>query len=128
MKIIKTQNKKYFDLEFWSQHAKIINKKRHFSNFGEQEIIDKYVRLFDLENKSKTIVDIGVRVGLDKARLLRDMERPEIEAQLRKNFELAEALKLNGTPSFVIGDNVVRGARDLQTLKNLVAEARTKAK
>jgi protein-disulfide isomerase len=76
----------------------------------------------------QTILDIGVRAGLDKAQLLRDMERPEIEAQLRRNFELADALKLNGTPSFVIGDNVVRGARDLQTLRNLVAEARAKNK
>lgn len=72
------------------------------------------------------IIDIGVRVGLDKTQLLRDMERPEIEATLRRNFELADALKLNGTPSFVIGDNVVRGARDLDTLKNLVAEARAR--
>jgi protein-disulfide isomerase len=76
----------------------------------------------------QTILDIGVRVGLDKAQLLRDMERPEIEAQLRRNFELADALKLNGTPSFVIGDNVVRGARDLKTLKGLVAEARASKK
>lgn len=74
----------------------------------------------------QSILDIGARVGLDKAQLQRDMERPEIEAQLRRNFELADALKLNGTPSFIIGDNVVRGARDLQTLKNLVAEARAK--
>jgi len=74
----------------------------------------------------QSIVDIGVRVGLDKTQLLRDMERPEIEATLRRNFELADALKLNGTPSFVIGDNVVRGARDLQTLQNLVAEARAR--
>jgi protein-disulfide isomerase len=76
----------------------------------------------------ESIIDIAAKVGIDKAQLLRDMERPEIEATLRRNFELADALKLNGTPSFVIGDNVVRGARDLQTLKGLVAEARAATK
>ena len=67
MKIIKAQNKKYFDIEFWSQHAKIINKKRHFSNFGEQEIIEKYIKTLDIERCSKTIVDIGAGDGIRKS-------------------------------------------------------------
>lgn len=67
MKIINAQNKKYFDLEFWTQHAKIINKNRHFSNFGEQEIIEKYIKLLDMERQSKTIVDIGAGDGIRKS-------------------------------------------------------------
>jgi protein-disulfide isomerase len=72
----------------------------------------------------QSILDIAGRVGLDRAQLVRDIERPEIEAAIKRNFELAEALRINGTPSFVIGDTVVRGARDLQTMKSIVAEAR----
>lgn len=62
--------------------------------------------------------------GIDVARLRKDMNAPEIEAAIRKNYELAQALNLNGTPSFLIGNTVLRGARDLDTLRDLVARAR----
>lgn len=67
MKIINAQNKKYFDPEYWIQNAKIINKKRHFSNFGEQEIIEKYIDLFKIDRRSKTVVDIGAGDGIRKS-------------------------------------------------------------
>ena len=51
------------------------------------------------------------KVGLDVERLRRDMKSPKIDAILRRNFELADALKLRGTPSFVIGDQLLRGGR-----------------
>jgi len=76
----------------------------------------------------QSVLEVADRVGLDRKQLVRDMERPEIEATIKRNFELAEALRINGTPSFVIGDTVVRGARDLQTMKNIVAEARAAKK
>ncbi|MFQ5773941.1 MAG: DsbA family protein [Kiloniellaceae bacterium] len=69
---------------------------------------------------------IAEKVGLDVARLQRDMEAPEIEESLRRNYALAEALSINGTPAFVIGDTLVPGAVNLETLKRLVAEARAK--
>jgi len=67
---------------------------------------------------------IAGKAGIDIARLKKDMDAPEIEAAIRKNYELARALNLNGTPSFLIGDTVLRGARDLDTLRELVARAR----
>jgi len=72
------------------------------------------------------VMRIASRVGLDRARLAKDMARAEIDAVLKRNFALAEALRINGTPSYVIGDHVVRGMRDAATLKALVAEARKK--
>ena len=39
-------------------------------------------------------------------------------------MKLADALDIRGTPAFVIGDKVVPGAADLDTLKSMVAEAR----
>ena len=38
------------------------------------------------------------------------MASPEVKATLEEDFKLAEALGLNGTPSYVIGDDVVVGA------------------
>ena len=64
------------------------------------------------------------KVGLDVARLRRDMKSREIDDILRRNFKLADALKLRGTPSFVIGDQLLRGGRSLDTMREFVARAR----
>jgi len=64
------------------------------------------------------------RVGLDWARLRRDMDDPAIQRRIETNLRLAQALGIDGTPSFVIGRTLVPGAVDLPTLERLVAEAR----
>ena len=37
---------------------------------------------------------------------------------------LAQVLRINGTPGFVIGEEILRGATDLQTMQTLIARAR----
>src|SRR6185312_6317354 len=63
-------------------------------------------------------------VGVDMTQLQKDMQSAEVKATLEENFKLAEALGLNGTPSYVIGDNVVVGAVGLPTLKKDINGAR----
>ena len=65
-------------------------------------------------------------MGLDVERLKRDMAAPEIARALKANTELAEALDIRGTPGFVIGNEIVPGAIDLSTLKQMIATARRK--
>ena len=48
----------------------------------------------------------------------------EVKATLQESFKLAEALGLNGTPSYVIGDDVVVGAVGLDALKEKVNTSR----
>jgi protein-disulfide isomerase len=62
--------------------------------------------------------------GYDVERLRADMNSPEIERILAHNNALAEQLGINGTPGFVIGDQVIHGAIDMETLLDLIAEAR----
>lgn len=49
-------------------------------------------------------------MGIDGAKLKSDLKDPEIDAILRENFAAAEALGVNGTPAFIIGDQVIVGA------------------
>ncbi|MGA6998189.1 MAG: DsbA family protein, partial [Pseudolabrys sp.] len=63
-------------------------------------------------------------IGLDMVRLEKDLASAEVKASLQENFKLAEALGLNGTPSYVIGDNVVVGAVGLDALKEKVNTSR----
>lgn len=50
----------------------------------------------------------------------------EIEAELRKNFQLAGALGARGTPLFVVGDRVLDSAVGYDKLKEAIADAREK--
>jgi len=67
---------------------------------------------------------IAAAVGLDTDRLQEDMNDPAIEQTIQRNLDLANALGITGTPSFVIGDQVVPGAADLRTLQRMIAHAR----
>jgi protein-disulfide isomerase len=67
------------------------------------------------------------QVGLDMDQLRSDMDDPAIEEMLQRNVALAQALQINGTPGFVIGDQVVRGAIDMRTLREIVRKARAKS-
>jgi protein-disulfide isomerase len=70
------------------------------------------------------IYRVAGSVGLDIERLKRDMADPEIDRALSANKALATALDIRGTPGFIIGDHIARGAIDLDDMKNLVADAR----
>lgn len=73
-----------------------------------------------------TAYQVAGSVGLDVDRLKRDMAAPQIEAALKANHALADALDISGTPGFVVGDQIVPGAIELSSLKELVAGARRK--
>jgi protein-disulfide isomerase len=62
--------------------------------------------------------------GFDMAKLERDMASPEVKATIEENMKLAEQLGLNGTPSYVVGSDVVVGAVGLEALKGKVKTAR----
>lgn len=51
---------------------------------------------------------------------------PEIEAELARNMKLAGELGATGTPLFVVGDRVMNGAVNYDTLREAIAKARAK--
>jgi protein-disulfide isomerase len=70
------------------------------------------------------VYQVADSVGLDVDRLKHEMKAPEIDEAIRANLALANALDIRGTPGFIVGEHIVPGAIDLDTLKNLIAEAR----
>ncbi|MGB8398444.1 DsbA family protein [Bradyrhizobium sp.] len=67
---------------------------------------------------------VAKEVGLDMAKLEKDMASAEPKATLEENFKLAEAMGMNGTPSYVIGKQVVIGAVGVDSLKEKIGVAR----
>ena len=62
--------------------------------------------------------------GLDMTRIEKDMTSPEVVATLRENGQLADELGINGTPSYVVGDQVVVGAAGTEKLREAIGKAR----
>lgn len=74
-------------------------------------------------DKAKSIA-AAKDAGLDMARLEKDMASPEVRATIEENFKLAESMGMNGTPSYVIGKQVVVGAVGLEALREKINTAR----
>src|SRR6266851_4151604 len=70
------------------------------------------------------IMKVAADAGLDIAKVKTDMNTEEIDQIIKRNYDLAHALNIGGTPTFIIGDTLIPGAIDLATLKRTIAEAR----
>jgi protein-disulfide isomerase len=73
---------------------------------------------------SERVFAVAAEVGLDIERLKTDMEDPVIQEAIDRNLALAQALRITGTPGFVVGRQILRGALDLRTLQQVIREAR----
>ncbi|GGF83032.1 outer membrane protein [Azorhizobium oxalatiphilum] len=58
--------------------------------------------------------------GIDTALLQKQASSPELNATLDESMKIAQALGLNGTPSFVIGDDVIVGAVGQEKLQEAI--------
>jgi protein-disulfide isomerase len=63
-------------------------------------------------------------VGFDMARIEKDMNSDEVKTTIDEDMKLADALGVNGTPSYVVGSELVVGAVGLDSLKEKIAAAR----
>ena len=74
-------------------------------------------------NKAAALA-VAKAIGLDMTKLEKDIAGPEVKTTLQESFKLAEALGMNGTPSYVIGSDVIVGAVGLAALREKVNTAR----
>jgi len=63
---------------------------------------------------------VAKEVGFDMPRLERDMGSDEVKKTIEENMKLAEALGVSGTPSYVVGEEVVIGAVGLDALREKI--------
>jgi len=74
------------------------------------------------------IKNICTQLGINYATLQKDMADPKLLETLGRNAKLAEALDINGTPGYVIGEQIIPGAIDSVALAKVVAAERAKLK
>lgn len=63
--------------------------------------------------------------GYDIAALKEKAASAEVDEMLNSNYELARTLRLEGTPAFIVGDEVIRGYLPVDDMLAAVQEART---
>ena len=91
---------------------------------------DKYLAFHDalMEHRGglgeSVVMEVAATVGLNVDKLKADMKSPDVERTLRANYSLAQTLGINGTPAFIIGDELVPGAIIDRQLAKLIADAR----
>jgi protein-disulfide isomerase len=72
----------------------------------------------------ETVLNVATSLGLDISKIKADMSAPEIDKLIDQNYALADALNIQGTPAIIVGDTLIPGAVDLDTLRKDVAAAR----
>ncbi|NQW10214.1 MAG: DsbA family protein [Alphaproteobacteria bacterium] len=70
------------------------------------------------------IYQVAREAGLDLDILKADMASPAIQAQIQKTYQLAQALQIQGTPAFTIGERLIPGAISQEQMVELVAKVR----
>ncbi|MDR1477150.1 MAG: DsbA family protein [Rickettsiales bacterium] len=79
----------------------------------------------DMNEKIKAIVfGLAQKAGLDVERLKKDMESPAVEEELLRTRQLAEKLQIQGTPAFIVGDQLFRGYIEAPQMRDAIESAK----
>lgn len=73
-----------------------------------------------------SILAAAAKAGIDRAAAEAAMANSKYDAEIQSNIGLAQKLQASGTPTFVIGGQVLNGAVGYDALKQAVAAARQK--
>ena len=98
----------------------------HMQDPGGKKYLDFHQKLLGgrgAADKARAMA-AAKEAGLDTAKIEKDLAGSEVRATLEENFKLAEAMGMNGTPSYVIGKQVVIGAVGLEGLREKIGVAR----
>lgn len=63
--------------------------------------------------------------GLDSDAILAKMDDPAVKEIIEKNYALAQKLAIGGTPTFIMGDQMIRGYLPLGGMRATVEQVRT---
>lgn len=107
-----------------SQEAHVVSLA--FRNLMPEQYEEYHKRLLGTDGRAneETAMRAALDLGADEAALREEMENPQIGERINETYELANRLQINGTPAYVIGNEVVPGAIGHDVLTEKIAEAR----
>lgn len=73
----------------------------------------------------ETALAIAADLGIDRDAISARLADPVIEAAIAKSFDIARRLGIEGTPSFILADEVIPGAIGLDVLREKIMNVRS---
>ena len=71
-----------------------------------------------------TLLAFAKDLGIDGPAILAKMDAPEVTKVIEQNHLLAQRMQISGTPTFVMGDQMLRGYAPLDHMRQIVAAER----
>jgi len=71
------------------------------------------------------VKEIARQLNLDVEKLASDMKSEDIEKEIKENLDLGQKLKITGTPTFIIGDDVISGLIGIDTFEEKIKKQRS---
>ena len=71
-----------------------------------------------------TALKAAADMGLNRVTLELEMGSPKVTAILDKSYQIAQRLKITGTPTFILGDELIPGAVGIEQLRQGIANIR----
>ncbi|WP_028032939.1 DsbA family protein [Chelativorans sp. J32] len=107
-----------------SHAAHVVSKA--FQKLQPAKYGDFHRRLLGNQGRAneETAIRIAVELGADEAALREAMKDPAIEASFAETYNLASRLQISGTPSYVVGQEVVYGALGADHLSEKIEATR----
>ena len=72
----------------------------------------------------ESLSKLATSMDLDADPIMARMDSDEVSEVIAQNHALAQRLQINGTPGFVIGDQMLRGYVPLDGMQEVVAQVR----
>jgi protein-disulfide isomerase len=91
-------------LDYWAFHQKLFSMR---GQIGAEQALEA-----------------AAAVGANRVALMIDMNGKAAEEAVQRGYRLATALDVSGTPTFIIGDEIIPGAVGLAALREKIANMR----
>jgi protein-disulfide isomerase len=91
-----------------------------------QKLFDYHVKVLETRGRvgGERAMAVAKEMGVDMAKLQKDIDSPELRSALQENMALGDKLSLSGTPAFIIGETVIPGAVGIEPLKHVIDSVR----
>lgn len=73
---------------------------------------------------AQSLANLSDRLALDHDKIAKQMESDEVTAVIQANYALAQRMDISGTPTFVLGSQLLRGYAPLDAMREMVAQER----
>lgn len=93
---------------------------------NDVDYLEFYTKLFASRGAVDGVTALAAaqELGLDPLDVETQMNEPQIGAAIQRSYALAQALGISGTPTFILGDEIIRGAVGLDVLREKIENMR----